>query len=57
MSLDDCVLFDPHKPGGGVTADAAAGGPDDPVARALLGARPVPPESVDDVRARIPAYR
>ena len=22
MSLDDCVLFDPHKPGGGVSADA-----------------------------------
>ncbi len=24
FSLDDCVLYDPHKPGGGLTAGAAA---------------------------------
>ena len=41
FSLDDCVLYDPHKPGGGLTAGAAARRQDDPVAGALLGARPV----------------
>ena len=41
----------------GVTAERAAGGPDDPLARALLGARPVPLEAVGDVRARIPGVQ
>ncbi len=42
-SLDGCVVFDPHKPMGGLTPSGAAGRHDDPVARALLGARPVQP--------------
>ncbi|MFL6128050.1 MAG: quinolinate synthase NadA [Mycobacteriales bacterium] len=54
MSMDDCVLFDPHKPGGGVTADRLRS------ARMILwrGHCSVHGrfrrESVDDVRARIP---
>ena len=40
-TLDDCVLYDPHKPDGGLTGAAAARGEDDPLARALLGARTV----------------
>src|SRR5215212_5568443 len=54
MSLQDCVLFDPHKPGGGVTADRLR------AARMILwrGHCSVHgrfrQESVDDVRARIP---
>src|SRR6266550_831824 len=54
MSLDDCVLYDPHRPGGGVTADALRR------ARMILwrGHCSVHGrfrrESVDDVRARIP---
>ena len=55
LSLDDCVVFDPHKPRRRADRRAAAGRADDPVARALLGARPVHRcESVDDVRARDP---
>ena len=42
LSLDDCVLFDPHKPGGGSTP-TSYGRADDPVAGALLGARAVHP--------------
>ena len=34
LSLDDCVVYDPHKPGGGADRRAAAGREDDPVARA-----------------------
>ena len=41
LSLDDCVVFDPHKPGRRPDRRAAARREDDPVARALLGARPV----------------
>ena len=41
LSLDECVLWDPHKPHGGVTREQLREGPDDPLARALLGARPV----------------
>ena len=37
----DCVVWDPHRPMGGLTRRAAAGRQDDPLARALLGARPV----------------
>ena len=54
MSLDDCVLYDPHKPGGGVSAEALRR------ARMVLwrGHCSVHGrfrrESVDDVRARIP---
>ncbi len=54
LDLDDCVLFDPHKPGGGVTADRLR------AARMILwrGHCSVHGrfrrESVDDVRARIP---
>ena len=43
MSLDDCVLYDPHKPRRRADGRAAAGRADDPVARPLLGARPVQP--------------
>ena len=39
MSLDDCVVFDPHKPGGGLTEQQLRDADDDPVARSLLGAR------------------
>jgi hypothetical protein len=39
-SLDDCVVYDPHRPMGGLTPSSARR-PDDPVARALLGARAV----------------
>jgi quinolinate synthase len=57
MSLDDCVVYDPHKPGGGVPA------------RSLRDARMIlwrghcsvhgrfRRESVDDVRERIPGVR
>jgi quinolinate synthase len=54
MSVEDCVLFDPHKPGGGVTPDALRS------ARMILwrGHCSVHgrfrKESVDDVRVRIP---
>ena len=41
LSLDDCVVYDPHKPGGGLTAEQLRAAKVDPVARALLGARPV----------------
>ena len=55
LALDDCVLYDPHKPGGGLTAGAAARRQDDPLARALLGARPVHAGSpCDDVRGPDP---
>jgi quinolinate synthase len=54
MSLDDCVLYDPHRPGGGVSAEALRN------ARMILwrGHCSVHGrfrrQSVDDVRARIP---
>jgi len=54
MSLDDCVLYDPHRPGGGVSAEALRS------ARMILwrGHCSVHGrfrrQSVDDVRARIP---
>ena len=57
MALGDCVLFDPHKPGGGVTADQLR------AARMVLwrGHCSVHGrfrrESVDDVRARIPGVQ
>ncbi len=41
IGLDDCVVFNPHKPGGGLTAAAAPRREDDPLAGPLLGARPV----------------
>jgi len=54
MSLDDCVLYDPHRPGGGVSAEALRR------ARMILwrGHCSVHGrfrlQSVEDVRARIP---
>ena len=54
LTLDDCVLFDPHKPGGGLTAQQLRD------ARMILwrGHCSVhgrfTAENVDDVRARIP---
>jgi quinolinate synthase len=57
MSLDDCVVFDPHKPGGGVSADALR------AARMILwrGHCSVHGrfrrEAVDEVRARIPGVQ
>jgi quinolinate synthase len=54
LALDDCVVFDPHKPGGGVSAEALR------AARMILwrGHCSVHGrfrrESVDDVRERIP---
>lgn len=54
MSLDDCVVYDPHKPGGGLTPEQLA------AARMILwrGHCSVhgrfTADSVDDVRARIP---
>ena len=51
------MVWDPHKPNGGLTAAAAARRPDDPVEGALLGARPVHRECVDDVRERVPGVQ
>jgi quinolinate synthase len=57
MSLADCVLFDPHKPGGGVSPDALR------AARMILwrGHCSVHGrfrlEAVDDVRARMPGVQ
>jgi quinolinate synthase len=57
MSLDDCVVFDPHKPSGGVSADALR------AARMILwrGHCSVHgrfrPEAVEEVRARIPGVQ
>jgi quinolinate synthase len=54
LSLDDCVVYDPHKPGGGLTPQQLA------AAKMILwrGHCSVhgrfTPESVDDVRARVP---
>jgi len=54
LSLDDCVVYDPHKPGGGLTPEQFA------AAKMILwrGHCSVhgrfTPESVDDVRARVP---
>jgi quinolinate synthase len=54
LSLDDCVVWNPHKPNGGLTADELRG------AKMILwrGHCSVhgrfTPESVEDVRARIP---
>ena len=39
--LDDCVVWDPHRPIGGLTPEQLRDATDDPVARALLGARPL----------------
>ena len=39
--LDDCVVWDPQPPGGGLTAERAARAQDDPVEGPLLGARPL----------------
>ena len=41
LTLDDCVVYDPHRPGGGLTADAAARREGHPVEGPLLGARPL----------------
>ena len=41
LSLDDCVVFNPHKRDGGLTPGTAAQRDDDPVAGPLLGARAV----------------
>jgi len=57
MSLDDCVVYDPHKPEGGLTTEALAG------AKMILwkGHCSVhgrfTPQAVDDVRARIPGVQ
>jgi quinolinate synthase len=57
MSLDDCVVYDPHKPGGGLTAAQLE------QARMILwrGHCSVhgrfTAASVDDVRARVPGVR
>ena len=39
LSLDDCVVWDPHRPGGGLTPEQP-GRRMDPLARTLLRARP-----------------
>jgi quinolinate synthase len=57
MSLDDCVVYNPHKPGGGVTADQVR------AAKMILwrghcsvhGRFSL--DSVEEVRARIPGVR
>ena len=41
LSLDDCVVWDPRRPGGGLEPERAAPGHDDPVARPLQRARAV----------------
>ncbi len=41
LSLDDCVVYDPHKPGGGLTVEQLRAATDDPVEGPLLGARPL----------------
>nr|WP_284290599.1 quinolinate synthase NadA [Angustibacter aerolatus] len=41
LSLDDCVLYDPHKPLGGLTRQQPGRRPGDPLAGALQRARPV----------------
>ncbi len=57
MSLDDCVVYDPHRPGGGLTPDALR------TARMILwkGHCSVhgrfTAKNVDDVRARIPGVQ
>ncbi|HYU86773.1 MAG TPA: quinolinate synthase NadA [Kribbellaceae bacterium] len=57
MTLDDCVVYDPHRPGGGLTADQLK------AAKMILwrGHCSVhgrfTAESVDDVRARIPGVQ
>ncbi|MET0695644.1 MAG: quinolinate synthase NadA [Propionibacteriaceae bacterium] len=57
ISLDECVVFDPHQPGGGLTADELR------AAKMILwkGHCSVhgrfTPEAVDDVRARIPGVQ
>ena len=57
LELDDCVLYDPHRPGGGVTPDQLRS------AKVILwkGHCSVhgrfTPEAVDDVRARVPGVR
>ncbi|WP_427894799.1 quinolinate synthase NadA [Kribbella sp. GL6] len=54
LSLEDCVVYDPHKPGGGLTKEQLA------AAKMILwrGHCSVhgrfTPESVDDVRSRVP---
>ncbi|MGH3371785.1 MAG: quinolinate synthase NadA, partial [Nocardioidaceae bacterium] len=57
LSLDDCVVYDPHKPGGGLTPEQLA------AAKMILwrGHCSVhgrfTADSVDDVRARIPGVK
>ena len=57
ISLDECVVYDPHKPGGGLTKQQLAD------AKMILwrGHCSVhgrfTPESVDDVRARVPGVK
>ncbi|HET9871672.1 MAG TPA: quinolinate synthase NadA [Propionibacteriaceae bacterium] len=57
LSLEDCVVFDPHKPGGGLTTDQLQ------AATMILwkGHCSVhgrfTPDAVDDVRARIPGVQ
>jgi quinolinate synthase len=54
LSLDDCVVYDPHKPGGGLTPEQLR------AAKVILWRATArctaasPPDSVDEVRERIP---
>ena len=41
LSLDDCVVWDPHRPNGGLTVEQLARRQDDPLEGPLLGARPL----------------
>ena len=41
MTLDDCVVWDPRQPDGGLTAEQLRRRADDPVEGPLLGARPL----------------
>ena len=50
-ALDDCVVYDPRRPGGGLTADSCAP-PSDPVERATARCTAGSPrKGVDEVRA------
>src|ERR1700704_5406695 len=57
LSLDDCVLYDPHKPGGGLTAERLR------AAKVILWRghcsvhQRFLPEHVDNVRAKYPGIR
>ncbi len=41
LPLDDCVVWDPHRDNGGLTAEQLARRQDDPLEGPLLGARPL----------------